>query len=351
MGLIGCGLHGAGWNLDQMFRNPHQLVVAVCDVDSQHATHAAQRVNRHYSQHFGYDYRCRVFADFRQLVNEGNVDAVCVATPDHWHSLIALMALRCEKHVICEKPLSLTVSEGRLLADEAARSDRVFQTASENRSIDSYIRLCELVHGGRIGELRHIKVLLEKGNAPRGNDDFEVQAPPPHLNYEMWQGPAPAAPYCPARVHVTYRWNLAYSGGRITDWGAHLIDLAQWASGNQLTGPVEVEGTGKFPPRDAVWNTADEFDLHYRYANGVTMHVWSEVPGIKFEGTEGWIMFRGWRQPLRASDPKILSASVPDDRRLHRPRVVIDENDELLGGEHLDFTDAIRHGGADLRTG
>lgn len=345
MGLVGCGIHGTGWNLDQMFANPGQQVVAVCDVDALHAAAAERRVNDHYSKSLGYNYRCRVYRDFRELVNDREVDAVDVATPDHWHVLIASMALRAGKHVICEKPLSLTIAEGRMLADEASASDRVFQTASEARSVDSYIRLCELVHAGCIGELRHVKVLLESGNDPRGNDDFREQPPPAELDYEMWQGPAPLAPYCPARVHNTYRWNLAYAGGRLTDWGAHLIDLAQWASGHQHTGPVEVEGTGKFPPRDAVWNTASEFDLQYRYANGLTMSVRNDVPGIKFEGSDGWVMFRGWRRPLRASKESILTATVPPEKRLHRPRVVIGREDELAGGEHLDFTDCIRNGG------
>ncbi len=344
MGLIGCGIHGAGWNLDQMFANPHQQVLAICDVDKRHATEAESRVNTHYSSKLGGDYRCEVYHDFRELLNWGKLDAVCIATPDHWHVIPALMALRTGKHVICEKPLSLTVAEGRLLADEAKNSGLVFQTASENRSIDSHIRICELVRGGYIGELRHIKVLLEKGNAGRGNEDFRIQDPPAYLDYEKWQGQAPLAPYCPARVHNTYRWNLAYSGGRISDWGAHLIDLAQWAMDNQETGPVEVAGTGKFPPRDAIWNTAEEFDLLYRYANGVTMQVWSEVPALKFEGSEGWVMFRGWRAPLRASNPRILTVDIPPEKQLSHPRVIIKRQDELHGGEHLNFTDAIRLG-------
>lgn len=344
MGLIGCGIHGAGWNLDQMFANPHQQVVAVCDVDKRHAAHAESRVNQHYSQALDSDYRCRVYHDFRKLITQAPIDAVCIATPDHWHVIPAVMALRSGKHVICEKPLSLTVAEGRILADEAKQSGLVFQTASENRSIDSHIRIVELVRGGYIGELRHIKVLLEKGNAGRGNDDFRIQEPPAHLDYPMWQGQAPLAPYCSARVHNTYRWNLAYSGGRLTDWGAHLIDLAQWAAGMQETGPVEVAGAGKFPPRESVWNTAEEFDLHYHYPNGVTMHVWSDVPALKFEGTEGWVMFRGWRAPLRASNPSILGVEIPPDRQLYRPRVVVARQDELHGGEHLNFTDAIRLG-------
>ena len=345
MGLVGCGIHGSGWNLDQMFANPLQQVVAVCDVDARHAAEAERRVNEHYSKTLGYNYRCSVYSDFRDLVNRREIDAVDVVTPDHWHVLVALMALRAGKHVICEKPLSLTVREGRVLADEAKKSGRVFQTASESRSIDSHLRLCELVHAGFIGEVRNVKVLLPKGNDARGNEDFTVQAPPAELNYEVWQGQAPLAPYCPARVHDTYRWNLAYSGGRLTDWGPHLFDLVQWATGHEETGPVEVAGSGKFPPPEAVWNTAGEFDLHYRYASGLTMHVWTDVPAIKFEGSEGWIMFRGWRQPLRASRESILTAEVPEEKRLRRPRAIIDRTQMATGGEHLDFTDCIRNGG------
>ena len=144
MGLIGCGGHGTGWNLDRMFENPDQQVVAVCDVDSRHAANAEKKVNAHYSKALGQDYRCDVYGDFRDVINRKDIDAVDVATPDHWHVIPALMALKAKKHVICEKPLSLTVREGRILADEAKKSGLVFQTASENRSIDSYIHLCEL---------------------------------------------------------------------------------------------------------------------------------------------------------------------------------------------------------------
>ena len=225
MGLIGCGIHGAGWNLDQMFANPRQRVVGVCDVDAHHAEHARQRVEHHYCEEQATELRCTAYCDFRELIHRPDIDAVAIATPDHWHVIPAVMALRAGKHVICEKPLSLTIAEGRLLANEAEQSGLVFQTAMESRSIDSHIRICELVRGGYIGELRHIKVLLEKGNASRGNDDFRTQSPPDHLDYDMWLGQAPWAPYCPARVHNTFRWNLNYSGGRLTDWGAHLLDL------------------------------------------------------------------------------------------------------------------------------
>src|SRR5690606_5359987 len=140
MGLVGCGIHGAGWNLDQMFANPHQQVVAVADVDAHHRNEARRRVEFQTSRS-GRSYECMAYHDFRDLINRRDIDAVCIATPDHWHVIPALMALRTGKHVICEKPLSLTVAEGRLLADEAHRTGLVFQTASENRSIDTYIRL------------------------------------------------------------------------------------------------------------------------------------------------------------------------------------------------------------------
>lgn len=123
-----------------------------------------------------------------------------------------------------------------------------------------------------------------------------------------------------------------------------MIDLAQWASGNQHSGPVEVHGRGDYPPQDAVWNATPTFDLHYRYKNGLTMHVWAETPGIKFEGTEGWVMFRGWRQPLRASNPKILSEKIPAEKQLHRPKLIIKRaGPGIPGGEHCDFTDAIKN--------
>ncbi len=225
MGLIGSGSHGAGWNLDRMFANSDQQVVAVCDVDSTRVAQAEQKVNAHYGKKLGRDYRCDGYADFRDLINRKDIDAVHVATPDHWHVIPALMALKAGKHVICEKPLSLTLSEGRMLADVAKQSGLVFQTASENRSVESYIRMVELLKAGVFGQIKHVKILLPPSNRMRQELDSTVGEPPAELNYEMWQGQAPVMPYCASRVHYNFRWNLAYSGGIITDWGAHMIDL------------------------------------------------------------------------------------------------------------------------------
>jgi predicted dehydrogenase len=346
LGLIGCGSHGAGWNLDQIFRCPDAQVVAVCDVDTTRREAAKAKVEAHYGADLPGEYMgCTAYNDFRELLARGDLDAVANCTPDHWHTIPAIMAARAGKDVICEKPLTLTVEEGRILSDTVARMGRVFQTASENRSIDTYIRLCELVRNGRLGKLQHIEVTLPSGNESRGDnfDDREAQPIPEGFDYDLWLGQAPWAPYSPARCHGSFRWNLDYSGGRLTDWGAHLIDLAQWGNNTEATGPVEVEGTGEFPPRDALFNTAYAFDLNYRYANGVTMKVVSREPGIRFFGSDGWIGFNGWRAPLEASSEALLNSELgPDDVQLYHPSEIVRREDGGQGGEYRNFLDCIR---------
>jgi len=347
LGLIGCGPHGVEWNLPQIFRNTDSQVIAVCDVDEARCRTGKHRVDEHYAQALGREnYKaCSPYGDFRELINRKDIDAIANCTPDHWHVIPAIMAAKAGKDVISEKPLTLTVAEGKLLCEVIKKTGRIFQTASENRSIDTYIQMCELVRNGRIGQLKHIRVSLPPNNETRGEnfEDRQVQPVPEGFNYEMWQGQAPLASYCPARCHGSFRWNLAYSGGRLTDWGAHMIDLAQWGNNTENTGPVEVEGKGKFPPRDALFNTAEEFDLNYRYANGVTLNVVSKGPSIRFEGTDGWIGFEGWRAPLQASDPKILESKIgPSEVHLYRPSEVVPRTEGMKGGEHRNFIDCVK---------
>ncbi|NOY43611.1 MAG: Gfo/Idh/MocA family oxidoreductase, partial [Planctomycetes bacterium] len=241
LGLIGCGIHGAGagqdvkkygagWNLNQIFRNEDSQVIAVCDVDQSRVEMGKKKVDDHYRKTLGQGYQgCTAYGDFRELIRQDGIDAVAICTPDHWHVIPAIMAAKTGKDIICEKPLTLFVEEGRLLCNVVAEKERVFQTASENRSIDTYIKICELVRNGRIGTLQHIKVFLPVGNRGRGgNFDQRDEMPVPEgFNYEMWQGQAPVRPYVPARTHGSFRWCWDYSGGVLTDWGAHLIDLAQ----------------------------------------------------------------------------------------------------------------------------
>lgn len=351
MGLIGCGDHGRGWNLPLMFQNPLQQVVAVCDVDQPRMEQAQNLVNSFYNEKNGRnDYDCSVHPDFRDVLNRKDIDAVCIVTPDHWHVLMSVAAMKAGKDVICEKP-TLTVEEGRILSDTQKKTGAVFQTASENRSIDEYQRLVELVRNGQLGELRNIKVLLPPGLVDKGKigGSFEISEVPETLDYEKWIGPAPMKPYIPARLHYNWRWNLDYSGGSITDWGAHLINLAQWANETDETGPVEVCGKGDYPDFGEVWNATPTFDVQYRYKNGVKMRVWSEVPGIKFEGTKGWVLNRGWRGTTTASDDALLSWQPGEgDLSLTRKSSVVGKSGPSpitglsMGGEHVDFSECVK---------
>ena len=352
VGLIGCGNHGVYWNLPQIFRCPEVQVVAVCDVDKNHLAEGQKAVDDALrpAPRQGYT-PCATYGDFRKLILRKDVDVVSNHTPDHWHIIPAIMAAKCGKDVICEKPLTLFHAEGVALCKAVAEHKRVFQTASENRSIDVYIRLAELVRSGVLGKLEHIEVGL-----PTGNNDLRLgpadqghlqpprtPAGPAELDYDTWLGQAPKLPYIPARLHGSFRWNLAFSGGVLTDWGAHMIDLAQWGHDTEHTGPVTVEGKGDFPPRDAVFNTAATFELHYEYADGVKMTVKSDGPYIRFRGTNGWIDSPGWRGALQASDPEILETKVdPDKVKVYRPSEIVAARDGNKGGEHRNFYDCVK---------
>ena len=347
MGLIGCGSHGIGWNLPLMFANPVQQVIAVCDVDKSRTLEGQRVVNEHYSGKQGQSYSgCDAYDDFRDLVNRKDIDAVDIVTPDHWHVMLSVFAMKAGKDVICEKP-TWSIREGRILADTVKQTGRVYQTASENRSINVYQQIVNLARGGHLGEVKHVKVLLPPGNTwdrdpnkdgDRGDTARDV---PKELDYDTWTGPAPMLPYIPLRNHYNWRWNFAYSGGVITDWGAHLTNIAQWCINADDTGPVSVQAEGEMLPEDAVWNTPADFKAYYQYANGVKLDIWTEVPGIKVEGTKGWLLSRGWRQPLRASDDKLLEISFEGAKNFGRPESTVDAATGT-GGEHIDFAQCVK---------
>ncbi len=317
LGLIGTGEHGIARNLRGFLAYPDAQIVAVCDVDADHREKARRLVHEKYGETLkqGGFQGCAAYNDFREIIARKDIDAVMVSTPDHWHIIPAIQAVQAGKDVICEKPLSLTVAEGRAFCDAVRKHNRITQTSSENRSqeIKVYHRLCELVRNGRIGQLKSIRVELPSGHTVRPASR-EAQPPPKELDYNFWLGQAPEAPYCEARCHWNFRWNLDYSGGMLTDWGAHLIDIAQWGNQSEHTGPVEVEGKGEFPPRAHLFNTATKFDLHYTYANGVTLNIRSNKPGLRFEGTEGWIGNSGNQNPfwtLSSARMKPISTPLP----------------------------------------
>ncbi len=324
VGFIGTGSHGVGWNLKPYLQHKDARVIAVCDVDQSHLMRARETVNEHYGTE-----ECATTKDFREVLARKDVDAVMISTPDHWHTLISLYAIQAGKDVQCEKP-TLTIHEGRVLSAAVRRHRKVFQTSTEDRAVPEYHRMAELVRNGRIGQLQRIEVILPR--QPTGPGNPEPQPVPARLDYEMWLGPAPFAPYTPDRVHFNFRWIWDYSGGIICDWGTHLFDTAQWANDTELSGPIEIEGTGTHW-EGGLYNTVKDYDLSFRYANGVVMTCKPGEPSLKFIGTKGWVGNVGWRAPVQASSPAILESKIgPNEVHLYtNPK-----------GEHDDFLKCVR---------
>ena len=324
VGFIGTGDHGIARNLKMFLQQPDARAVAVCDVFKSRMEAAKQLID---AKHGNTD--CTRHGDFREILARKDIDVVMISTPDHWHALISAMALRAGKDVICEKP-TLTIAEGRYLAGLVKKTGRVFQTSTEDRSYPVYHRLAELVRNGRIGKLERIEVTLPDGTAY----PHETEAPVPgDLNYDLWLGPAPFAPYTPNRTErMHWRHIFDYSGGLISDWGMHLFDTAQWANDTERSGPVEVEGRGTVN-EGSLFNTFITFDVEYRYARGVRLHVKNGGTGIRFYGSDGWVGSPAWNKPVEASRPEILESKIgPGEVHLFT----------CPGGEHRNFLDCVK---------
>jgi predicted dehydrogenase len=324
LGCIGLGTHGHGVNLMAFLQQDDCRVTAVCDVFADRRERSRQTVDDHYHAR-----GCAVHADFRELIARDDLDVVVISTPDHWHVPMALRALAAGKKVFCEKP-TLTIAEGRLLADTVRQRGSTFATGLEDRSVIHYHKMAEAVRNGAIGKLRHIAVGLPTSKA----FPAEPSAPVPDgLNYDLWLGPAAERPYSPSLTQPSvWRQIRDFSGGTLTDWGAHLMDTAQVANFAEDSGPVTVEGQGAIPP-NSLNSVPLTYALQYTYANGVTMEVKSDVPSIRFEGSEGWVGNRGWRGQLEASDLDIY-------RRVYDPAT--NRIWPRPANEHRDFLDAIR---------
>jgi len=324
VGFIGTGDHGINMNLKSYLAQPDAQAVAVCDVDPVNLHKARDLVNARYG-----NTGCMTTQDWREIVARPDIDAVMISTPDHWHVPISIAAAKAGKDVQCEKP-TLTVEEGRRLVEIMDRYGRVFQWSTEDRAVDVYHRMCELVRNGRIGNVHTIKVELPVGPDTPGNP--EPMPVPEGFEYDMWLGPAPWAPYTKDRCHWNFRWIFDYSGGMLTDWGAHLLDGAQWGNDTEHTGPVEVEGQGIFC-KGGLYDTAREYHLQYTYADGVKLFVDSGEPSLRFEGSEGWVGNRGWRGKLEASRPAILDSVIgPEEIHLYT----------CPQGEHRNFLDCVK---------
>lgn len=297
LGCIGLGIHGTGVNLASFLNEDAARVVAVCDVFASRREHAKKMVDGKYQNS-----DCRAVADFREILADRSIDAVVISTPDHWHVPMSLLALAAGKDVFCEKP-TLTIAQGRALVQAVAERKAVFQTGLEDRSLARYHRLAELVRNGALGKLQRMEVTLPVGRVfPKESPC----APPAGFDYNLWLGPAPYQPFSPSRIDAQgWRMIRDYSGGKLTDWGAHLVDTAQVANFAERSGPVEVEGRGEVPP-DALTDVPVKFQLTYRYANGVEMQVQAGRVNLRFVGERGWIGVLDWEGTFEASDPALL---------------------------------------------
>ncbi len=324
MGCIGVGGRGTV-DMSSFLGNPEVQIVAICDVDAgsdryedawvRGRANAIEIVQKRYATEIasGTATAPDGYGDFRQLLARPDIDAVCIATPDHWHAGITVAAARAGKDIYCEKPMSLTVADGRAMVDAVTRYGRIFQCGSQRRSSAKCRTSCELVRNGRIGKLQTVRVGIMGGFWIRKNalPTTEAMPVPAGFDYDMWLGPAPEAPYTYNRCHWNFRWNLDYSGGMVTDWGAHFIDMAHWGMGVETTGPVEVEGTGVFPPRASLWNTAKEFEFTCTYANGVKLIAKSGGGGVRFEGTDGWVELE------HSASPNVLKQDPIGPNEIH----------------------------------
>ncbi len=270
-GIGGIGLRYQG-TVVTLKAQDHGDVVAVCDVD--------RNVREQARAAFGST--PRIFEDYRDLLARKDVDVVVIGTPDHWHTKMVIDACRAGKDVYVEKPLTLTIDEGKLLTRVVKETGRVVQVGSWQRSDHRFRLAVELVRQGRIGKLQRVDVVLNK-NLQGG--PFARRRVPGHLNWNLWQGQTPDVPYIEERSHYTFRWWYEYSGGQMTDWGAHHVDIAQWGIG---ANPVEIDAKATFPEVADGYNVARDFQADYRFANGVELTIRdSGRNGVLFTGSDG----------------------------------------------------------------
>jgi predicted dehydrogenase len=296
-GVIGTGRIAHSMDMPEIMAFDDVQIVAVCDVDSKRMEDARKKVDDHYAKKTGMPgaTACAMVGDYRELVQRDDIDAVMICTPDHWHALPAVAAAEAGKDIFIEKPLSLTIKEGRIISDTVRKRKRVFLVGSQQRSDARFRRACELVRNGRIGELKQVKVGLPTDPAGRNEPVMDV---PPNLNYDMWLGSTPLAPYTEKRVHPQRDYGRpgwlriqAYGAGMITGWGSHHNDIAQWGMDTELTGPVAIEARAEFP-KSGLWDVHGNFHIEYTYASGVKLICadnGENRQGVTFEGTDGWV--------------------------------------------------------------
>lgn len=334
IGQIGCGRIARTHDLAETLPLDDARIIAVCDLDRWRVEDGKKLVEDFYRKKTGKeDYLdVKMYENYREMLENPEVDAVMISTPDHWHAEPAIEAALKRKDIYMQKPNSLTITEGRLLSDVVNRQGVILQVGTQVRSAQQqFRRAAELVRNGRIGKLHTVK--LSFPGDPGGPDAPEMPVPE-GLNYDMWLGSTPYVPYTEMRVHPQKGYDRPgwlrceqFGSGMITGWGQHQFDLANWAMDTEYTGPLSVQAVAAFP-KSGLWNVHGDFMVKMEYENDLTVYANSETPVvIRYEGSEGWIeVYRGnynitgsdpvspeSREVLNASNPNILTSEIKED--------------------------------------
>lgn len=341
IGAIGVGRISRAHDMPNVLKYDQAQIMAVSDVDTHRMLDGRKLVNDFYAKKSGKAYDgVQTYENYLEMLENKDIDAVIISTPDHWHAKQTIDAVEAGKDVYCQKPASLTIEEGRKMSNAVHSTGRIFQIGSQQRSANPWPQFkiaCELVRNGRIGDLKTIEVGLP--GDPSGGNTLSMPIPE-NLNYDRWLGQTPFVYYTEERVHPQEGYGRPgwlrseqFGAGMITGWGAHHIDIGHWGMGTEYTGPIEVSGWGEFP-KEGLWTVHGKFRTEALYENGVKMIVSNELPnGIKFIGSEGWIWVTRGKygvtksdpgaadadvQPLEASNPKILKSKIgPDEVHLY----------------------------------
>ena len=345
MGGIGLNSMGDG-DMGQFLPMNTVQYVAICDVDRSVRERITGKINDHYGNK-----DARSYNDFREFLEKEKLDAVNIALPDHWHAIPTVMAAQKGINIFGQKPLARSIKESRAIVDAAAKYDIVWQTGCQQRSEWQFLQACNIVKNGLLGKINSIEVGLPNGGDSKGQP--EVQPVPDGVDWDMWLGPAPKVPYR-GILHWNWRWMLDYSGGQLTDWAGHHIDIALWAAGLSETGPVEIEAEGEYLKND-IFNVPISYDIHTKFANGMPMRVANEGRladharkfnrkrddgtvradhnGTAFYGDKGWLYVE--RGGIWAEDPKVLDVKFAPADQIY----------DTLGMSHYqNFIDCIRTG-------
>ena len=310
MGSIGVGSQGT-YNMKKFLGFKEVQYVAMCDLDTSHLDKASGIVNDYYKNK-----DCRTHKDYREFLEKEKLDAVCISVPDHWHSLAYIASANKKLNIYGEKPLARSIGESQQIVKAVQKNNIIWQTGSWQRSVANFHKGAELVFNGRIGKVDHVEVGLPNATKLIGMPD--VKPVPAELDWDFWLGSAPKVPYRGV-CHWNWRWILDYSGGQLTDWAGHHIDIAHWGLGLDRTGPIEVSGLGVYPPSGELYNVPMEFDFNCKYKTGVVIRVAnsSRLPmgmGVTWYGENGWIhVDRG--DVLTASKPELLTEELGANKK------------------------------------